>query len=873
MDSSTDEEEYDYDADAVDTSDDYEQYQQNNDDISYADEDVLGDDLLSDDDEDDEDGLDGSEYDEEEEEEEDMLDGDLEREQQQNTNANALNSQARSFVPMGSNQERANEKKPAPPPQFPGQGFGPSLNSGLLPPQQQQQQQRQQQQQQQQQNDAPQTPEEQVVPAGLGSTASNSATSTTTGLLARTVARVTPQKEQVVPDEKPDIKDEQATRAYELQQLRIKLLRLTARLDQSPRNTIVSQVIYRLELAEQLKSGKGNNASSAGSQQQQSKNQTNNTFERAVALAEHFEKINPNEELDFECTILMIGKQCVGKSSVIKSLLGPDAQDEKTLEALDEETTKVRVIETKVCGMKLRLIDTPGLRTSSADIQYNSRIMGQAKKFCKKHSPDITLYFDRLDIPLRSETADIMILKQVTNTFGPQVWFNAIVVLTHAAGAPPDGPNGQPMSYELYVAQRSHVVQQTVRHASGDARLMNPVALAENHSGCRTNRTGDKVLPNGQAWKPQLLLLCFASKILAQANTLLKLDDGTQMLKKRQQQQQQQQKVAPLPFLLSSLITTRKPIRLEMGDGEDFEDLEHSIISGEPSPYDDPKAGKDFYQPKQLCVPAPDPQFPPSFDTETGAHRYRYLDTNPQTLVRPMVDAHSFEHETGVTGFSVDRQVIIKDFIGGKASAQINKDKYDSSFAFEGELSVPHGQKAITTAGLDVQNVGQQRVYTTRAETRWKWHRVDKIIGGLSMSFVGGLLAFGTKIENRWKARDGMKIVMSTGAVSSKGPQGKDVAYGGNCEAIIRHSQDEGDANSSTIGASFMNWRGDIALGCNAMSSITLGKDTQLTGRFNLNSRGSGAVTLRATSNDKLQIAGVGFIPLFCAIWGRLFGD
>jgi GTP-binding protein EngB required for normal cell division len=855
MDASTDEEEYEYDADAVDTSDDYEMYGEEDTSIDDQ-EDILGDDLLSEDEDEDDDFEDDGEE----------LDGDFDAAAEEAatqaaaTKAASLNSAAAAFVPGGGAGAAAAPPPPRPPPQFPGQG------GGQQPPSQQQQQQ------------------------GFGNTSGLPQRNTTTaaaptagaagegelitppqaqglggGLLARTVARVAPQKEPIVPDEKPDPKDEQATRAYELQQLRIKLLRLTSRLDQSPRNTIVSQVIYRLELAETLKSGKGTSPSGA------QKSQTN-TFERAVALAEHFEKINPNEELDFDCTILMIGKQCVGKSSVIKSLLGPDAQDEKTLEALDEETTKVRVIETTVCGMKLRLIDTPGLRTSSADIQYNSRIMGQAKKYCNKHKPDITLYFDRLDIPLRSETADIMILKQVTNTFGPGVWFNAIVVLTHAAGAPPDGPNGQPMSYELYVAQRSHVVQQTVRHASGDARLMNPVALAENHSGCRTNRTGDKVLPNGQAWKPQLLLLCFASKILAQANTLLKLDDGTQMLKKRQQQQQQQGKVAPLPFLLSSLITTRKPIRLEMGD-DDFEDLEESIISGEPSPYDEPNAGKDFYMPKQLCVPAPDPQFPPSFDSDTGSHRYRYLDTNPQTLVRPMVDAHSYEHETGVTGFSVDRQVIIKDFIGGKASAQINKDKNDSSFAFEGELSVPHGKKAITTAGVDVQNVGQQRVYTSRAETRWKWHRVDKIIGGLSMSFVGGLLAFGTKIENRWKARDGMKVVVSTGAVSSKGPQGKDVAYGGNCEAIIRHSQDEGDANSSTIGASFMNWRGDIALGCNAMSSITLGKDTQLTGRFNLNSRGAGAVTVRATSNDKLQIAGVGLIPLLCAVWGRIFGD
>ena len=50
------------------------------------------------------------------------------------------------------------------------------------------------------------------------------------------------------------------------------------------------------------------------------------------------------------------------------------------------------------------------------------------------------------------------------------------------------------------------------------------------------------------------------------------------------------------------------------------------------------------------------------------------------------------------------------------------------------------------------------------------------------------------------------------------------LANGGNCEAILRHSNDEGNPNSSTIGCSFMNWRGDLALGGNAMSSITLGR-------------------------------------------------
>ncbi len=82
------------------------------------------------------------------------------------------------------------------------------------------------------------------------------------------------------------------------------------------------------------------------------------------------------------------------------------------------------------------------------------------------------LYFDRLDVPNRADFGDLPLLRSITNTFGANVWFNAIVVLTHAATAPPDGPNGQPMSYEMYITQRSHVVAQTIRQAAGDMRLM-----------------------------------------------------------------------------------------------------------------------------------------------------------------------------------------------------------------------------------------------------------------------------------------------------------------------------------------------------------------------------------------------------------------
>ena len=674
------------------------------------------------------------------------------------------------------------------------------------------------------------------------------------------VAAVKPKPTPVEPLVKPDPSDVDATRAYELQMLRIKLLRLASRLEQSPRNTVVAQVIYRLELAEQLKAGKG-----------ATKDASSSSFDRALALAEQAEKDGGSkEDLDFTCTILLLGKSGVGKSAVINSLLGEGSAPSGTAEA--DATSKVQLIEKKIHGLTLRLIDTPGLQASASDIRYNANIMNAAKKFTKNHKPDIVLYFDRLDIPSRSDAADLPLLKQITTTFGQAVWFNAIVVLTHAAAAPPDGANGQPISYEMYVAQRSHIVQQTIRQAAGDMRLMNPVALAENHPLCRTNRAGERVLPNGQVWKPQLLLLCFASKILTEANALLNLQAEQKMASKggRGGGMMGQQKVPPLPFLLSSLITTRKPRRLMEYEDDGFEDLETEIISGEPSPYDIPADQMEpLPTPKQVSIPAPDPQLPLSFDNDSQAHHYRQLESNQQWACRPIVDAHGWDHETGVEGFSVEHQFILKDQVPGVVQAQISKDKKDSNFSFEGEMSIPHTRTLISTTGVDIQTVGKDLVYTTRGETRWKWCAVDKIIGGLSASLVGGVVALGTKIENRFKLRPGMKVVVSTGAVTAQ----KDVAYAGNIETIVRHSEDPANPNSSTLSASFMNWRGDLALGCNGMSSIQVGKDTQMTGSFNINSRGTGKISVRATTNQRMSLGSVGLIPIVAALWGRIRGD
>ena len=101
----------------------------------------------------------------------------------------------------------------------------------------------------------------------------------------------------------------------------------------------------------------------------------------------------------------------MGKSSTINSLLG---EGSAAANAFDRETKSVRVVEHKMHGMTLRLIDTPGLQPSSADIQYNSKIMADAKRFTRKHKPDIVLYFDRMDQPARLDLADLPLLKTIT---------------------------------------------------------------------------------------------------------------------------------------------------------------------------------------------------------------------------------------------------------------------------------------------------------------------------------------------------------------------------------------------------------------------------------------------------------------------------
>ncbi|GLT86105.1 hypothetical protein SLE2022_042670 [Rubroshorea leprosula] len=739
-------------------------------------------------------------------------------------------------------------------------------------------------------------------PAGLGSATSLFESAPRVVQPSRVNGTVShPQTQQIEDPANGEVEENDETRE-KLQMIRVKFLRLAHRLGQTPHNVVVAQVLYRLGLAEQLR---GRNGGRVGAF----------SFDRASAMAEQLEAAG-SEPLDFSCTIMVLGKTGVGKSATINSIFD---EVKFSTDAFQTSTMKVQDVVGTVHGIKVRVIDTPGLLPSWSDQRHNEKILHSIKRFIKKTPPDIVLYLDRLDMQSR-DSGDMPLLRTITEIFGPSIWFNAIVVLTHAASAPPEGPNGTAPSYDMFVTQRSHVVQQAIRQAAGDMRLMNPVSLVENHSACRTNRAGQRVLPNGQVWKPHLLLLSFASKILAEANALLKLQDTPPGMPFATRSRS-----PPLPFLLSSLLQSRPQVKLpeeQFGDDDGLdEDLDESSDSDDDVEYDDlppfkrltknqiamlskgqRKAYFDeleyrekLFMKKQLKeekkrrkmmkkmaaaakelprdygenaeeesggaasvpVPMPDLALPVSFDSDNPTHRYRYLDSSNQWFVRPVLETHGWDHDVGYEGINVERLFVVKDKVPISFSGQVTKDKKDANVQMEVASSLKFGEGKATSLGFDMQTVGKDLAYTFRSETRFSNFKKNKATAGISFTLLGDALSTGVKVEDKFIPNKRLQVVMTGGAITGRG----DVAYGGNLEAQLRDKDHPLGRSLSTLGLSVMDWHGDLAVGCNIQSQIPVGRSTNLIARANLNNRGAGQVSIRLNSSEQLQIALVAIIP------------
>ncbi|XP_027345719.1 translocase of chloroplast 159, chloroplastic-like [Abrus precatorius] len=710
-----------------------------------------------------------------------------------------------------------------------------------------------------------------------------------------------------------NLTDEEKKKLEKLQQIRIKYLRLVHRLGFTPDESIAAQVLYRLSLV-------------AG-------RQTGQLFslDAAKETASQLEA-EGREDFDFSINILVLGKTGVGKSATINSIFG---ETKTSFNAYGPATTAVTEIVGVVDGVKIRMFDTPGLKSSAFEQSSNRKVLSMVKKLTKKSPPDIVLYVDRLDLQTR-DMNDLPMLRSITSALGPSIWRNVIVTLTHGASAPPDGPSGAPLSYDVFVAQRSHIVQQIIGQAVGDLRLMNPslmnpVSLVENHPSCRKNRDGQKVLPNGQSWRPLLLLLCYSMKILSEAGNVSKSQESSfdhrRLFGFRSRS-------PPLPYLLSWLLQSRTYPKLpadqggvDNGDSDiEMADLSDSDLDEDEDEYDQLPPFKPLkksqiaklnreqkkayfeeydYRVKLLQKKQWREELKRMRDMKkkgkSKVSDYGYMEEDDQENGAPAAVPVPLPDMVLPPSFDSDNPAYRYRFLEPTSQLLtrpvLDNHGWDHDCGYDG-VNIEQSLAIINQfpAAVTVQVTKDKKDFSIHLDSSVAAKLADNgsAMAGFDIQNIGKQLAYivrgETKFKNfkRNKTAAGVSMTflgenVSTGLkVEDQIALGKrlvlvgstgivrsqtDSACGANFEVRLREADFPIGQDQSALSFSLVKWRGDLALGANLQSQFSVGRSYKMAVRAALNNKLSGQITVRTSSSDQVQIALLAILPIARAIY------
>ncbi|PSR92612.1 Translocase of chloroplast like [Actinidia chinensis var. chinensis] len=707
-----------------------------------------------------------------------------------------------------------------------------------------------------------------------------------------------------------NLSEEEKQKLEKIQLGRVKFLRLVQRLGYSSEDSIAAQVLYRLVLA-------------AGRPSSQFF-----SFELAKRTAMQLEAVG-RDDLDFSLNILVLGKTGVGKSATINSIFG---EKKAMIDAFEPATTAVNNIVGTIDGIKVRVFDTPGLRSSLMEQSFNRKTLLSIKKLTKKFPLDIVVYVDRLDTQ-RGDLNDLPLLRSITSLLGSSIWHNAIVTLTHAASDPPDGPSGSPVSYDLFVAQRSRIIQQLISQAVGDLHmmcpsLMPPVSLVENHPSCQKMEDGQTVLPNGERWRSRLLLLCYSMKILSEANSVAKTQD-----------QFDHQKLfgfrtssPPLPYFLSSLLQTNAHPKLPSQQGGDCVDPDINLGDfSDSDQVDDDECDQlpPFNSLKRSEIAMLSKEQRKAYFEEYD-YRVRLLQKKQlreevkrsRELKKRGNDGpynYGYTEEGGYdeTGVPAAEAVPLPDMVlplsfdGDSPSYRyrfleptsqlltrpvLDLHGWDHDCGCDGvSLESNMAISGCLPAEIAVQITKGKKDFTIHFDSSVAVKHGDhgSTMAGIDIQTVGKQLVYILKGETKTnKTAAGLSVTflgenVATGLkcenhiavrkglvlVGSTGvirSQG-DTAYGANFEVRLKEKDFPIGQDQTTASLSLVRWRRDLVWGGNLQSQFSIGRTSNMVVQAGFNSKLSGQLSVRTSSSEQLQIALLGIFPISNAIFRKIF--
>ncbi|KAF5482236.1 hypothetical protein F2P56_002825 [Juglans regia] len=688
-----------------------------------------------------------------------------------------------------------------------------------------------------------------------------------------------------------------------IEDLYVKIFRLLQRLGQSQDNLLVAKVLYRIHLATLIRAG------------EMDLKRVNLVSNRAKTVAAEQEAAGL-PELDFSFRILVLGKTGVGKSATINSIYD---QVKTMTDAFQPATDRIQEVAGMVNGIKITVIDTPGLLPySSSNVRRNKKILLSVKRFIKKSPPDIVLYFERLDV-INMNYSSFPLLKLITEVFGSAIWFNTILVMTHSSSALPEGPNGYPVRYESYVTQCTNLVQHHIHQAASNSGLENPVLLVENHPQCKKDVTGEKVLPNGQVWKSQCLLLCICTKVLSDVNKLLNFQDSIELglvptihlpslphllsslLRRRSisssngmgdefgesllldiEEEDEYDQLPPIRILTKSqferLTNSQRKDHLDELDyreilylkkqlKEEFKKQMENRLSKEENLVNDNNYDSQQVPPETLMLP--DMAVPPSFDSDCPVHRYRCVVTGDQWLVRPVLDPQGMDHDVGFDGINLETAVEINRNVLASVTGQVSKDKQNFSIQMESAAAFTDPRGPTYCLGLDVQSSGRDMIYTVHSNTKLRSLKHNTADCGLSFTTFGKKYCVGAKIEDTIAVGKRLKFVVNAGRMWSPAQ----VAHGGSFEATLRGSEYPARNDNVSLTMTILSFNKEMVLGAGLLSEFQLSRSLRVSFNADLNSRKMGQVCIKTSSSEHWQIALVAAFTMFRAIVRRMANE